>query len=608
MCILINKQYLPFEKNRYYYGKLLTTADLETEQKYISHKRQFINMFTLGQGKVCGLKVYKVNDDSIMLESGFAIDCEGREIIVGQSGIRKISSIEGFNSIKSDKMLLTIQYDESLTQPVYSIPKNSESKEFEYNKINENFKLVLKDLPQIPYNNNENIFENDLLIVRDIFKNEDFKISIKMPAIACLKSDFKIVIYIEKLSDSVDLINLNFILNIPGFIGDDGNEILFVNIKDLSLSKFDFHSLELWAKPHNVSHNSNTSFLIKKDDVKINIGNNNFIINENIIFQLHVSNNHPLEIVKSKVKNNSLENIFKYSNNNDVVLASISFIKTANNIIIQDVDIPNVSKYSSIAPAITPYEVRLLEYFNRNRNVISTKVNDNNNSFKISDFNADFKRSINNIISSGSFELPLGLNVKPNKTIVSDEIMHNLGPGDVCVNIAFDFVTNHPDKKDEYVRKIIFGDPEIFKSDGISFPSVSSAVQVLCEKGTFIVGLRFSQAISAISVKIRWFAFKQPEVAFIENNSNSKDKSIFVKQDTVRLIPNEIHFFEVGFKNMNPTPLCYEIIDVNGGQIDDNGCYTAPGKEGVYEIKISCINEPSIYTFAYAIVVKKDAE
>ena len=603
---MINNQHLPFERNRYYYGKLLTTSDLEAEQNYINGKRQFINMLTLGQGKICGLKVYNINDDTIMLESGFAVDSEGREIIVDQSGIRKISSIEGFDSVKSDKMVLTIQYAESFTQPVYSVPQNSEGKEFEYNKINEGYKLILKDF--LNYHQMIKNPEEDLLVIKYLFKSDDFKIYIKMPSLVSANCNFKIVVVVEKLSKSSGIINLNFILNIPGFVGDDGNEMIFVNIKDLSLSQFDSHVLDLWVKPHNVSNNDITSFLIKKEDVKINVGKNDFMIDENVIFQINITDKDPVEIVKAKVKNNSLENIFKYSDNQDIVLALISVMRVGNNCVIQNVDIPDTSRYSNIVPAVLPQVDKLLEFFNQTNDIVK-KENDLNVAVsQYKNFNVDFKRNINDLISSGFFEMPLGLNVKANKTIISDEIMHNLGPGNVCVNVAFEFITANEEKKDAYVKKIIFGDPEIFKSEGISLPSVSSAVQVLCERGTFVVGIKFAQAVNIVSVKVRWFAFKQPEIALEDNYNPNEGKSIFVKQDTVRLIPNEIHFFEVGFKNMNPTPLRYQIIDNNGGQIDDNGCYTAPGKEGVYEIKISCVNKPSIYTFAYAIVIKKDAE
>ena len=36
-----------------------------------------------------------------------------------------------------------------------------------------------------------------------------------------------------------------------------------------------------------------------------------------------------------------------------------------------------------------------------------------------------------------------------------------------------------------------------------------------------------------------------------------------------------------------------------------DGIYTAPNKEGVYEVKVSCIEKPHIFTYVYIIVKKK---
>ena len=41
-----NNQILPFERNRYYVGKLLTSADFQAEQNYGNNKRQFLNEMT----------------------------------------------------------------------------------------------------------------------------------------------------------------------------------------------------------------------------------------------------------------------------------------------------------------------------------------------------------------------------------------------------------------------------------------------------------------------------------------------------------------------------------------------------------------------------------
>ena len=40
------------------------------------------------------------------------------------------------------------------------------------------------------------------------------------------------------------------------------------------------------------------------------------------------------------------------------------------------------------------------------------------------------------------------------------------------------------------------------------------------------------------------------------------------------------------------------------GEVTTDGVYTAPSKEGVYEIRIYCSDMPMVCTYAYAIVKK----
>ena len=241
-----DNKYYPFERNRYYYGKLLTTNDLEAEQKYMNNKRKFINKVMFGVGKVCGLNVYKINEDTLMLESGFAIDGLGREIVVGQSEVKKLSAIDGFYDVKSEKMILTIEYNEFFTQPVYSLTDNQDGKEYEYNRIHEEFKLKLKDVETTNVDNLE--LKDSLIYNREIYSDENYKISIHMPKMASLKSDFKFITQIEKLSEINEKLNLKFCLNIAGFVDDENNEKLMINIKDLSLQRGETHIDERWLR------------------------------------------------------------------------------------------------------------------------------------------------------------------------------------------------------------------------------------------------------------------------------------------------------------------------------------------------------------------------
>ena len=80
-----NSELLPFNRNRYYKGKMLTSLDFEAEQLYMNNKRRFINQMLGGSGIVCGLNVISLDDLSIMIESGVAVDDAGREIVVDSS-------------------------------------------------------------------------------------------------------------------------------------------------------------------------------------------------------------------------------------------------------------------------------------------------------------------------------------------------------------------------------------------------------------------------------------------------------------------------------------------------------------------------------------------
>ena len=70
----------------------------------------------------------------------------------------------------------------------------------------------------------------------------------------------------------------------------------------------------------------------------------------------------------------------------------------------------------------------------------------------------------------------------------------------------------------------------------------------------------------------------------------------------------ESYFFQIKYNNMKPCSVSYEMTEPGSGEITSDGIYTAPAKEGVYEIKIYCPDKPLICTYAYAIVKKKVTE
>ncbi len=70
-------------RNRYFYGKLLSTENLELEQQYFNRKRWLLNRLALGAGVLRGLDVVATTDGTrLRVTTGVALDGLGREIIV----------------------------------------------------------------------------------------------------------------------------------------------------------------------------------------------------------------------------------------------------------------------------------------------------------------------------------------------------------------------------------------------------------------------------------------------------------------------------------------------------------------------------------------------
>ena len=149
-----NLNYFPFERNRYYYGKLLTEQDFNQEQKYGNDKRRFINRFLSGTGVAAGFKVVAVGEKSISVEAGMALDFAGREILLAAPVNRNLSMIDGFDTAAGetkDYLYLCIEYDERTVSPSLNITGTSSLEgEGEADRIKESCHLYLTEEEPIP--------------------------------------------------------------------------------------------------------------------------------------------------------------------------------------------------------------------------------------------------------------------------------------------------------------------------------------------------------------------------------------------------------------------------------------------------------------------------
>jgi hypothetical protein len=140
----------PFERNRYFYGKLLTVQDFETEQRYLIGKDHLINSHVHGAGIVCGLELTDPEVDNgtlfVNVTAGVALACCGNEIVVSKPSTHlrvRGTPQEGLN-------YLYLCYVECVKQPMPALANASTCEEVCcYNRIQESYEIRVSADPPV---------------------------------------------------------------------------------------------------------------------------------------------------------------------------------------------------------------------------------------------------------------------------------------------------------------------------------------------------------------------------------------------------------------------------------------------------------------------------
>ena len=580
-----NNQLYPFERNRYYAGKMLASSDFQAEQAYFNNKRRFINSMAYGSGILCGCNVFSLDDLSVLVESGAAIDDFGREILIPSSAVKKLSSIEGFQEMDGDEALLCMRYQETPVHSVFAVNREGQEDSYEYNRIREGYELFLKDDLMVEENS---AFENhDFFMVDRLYENSDFCVEITMPVTVCKGTFVKIHLRLQKLSDHMEPIFWSGAIQMPVFLADDGGHELHMDFSDVVLLKGQEAAKDYWVEV-NETEDEETNLVF--GDGK---GNHSF--------QIRLRDADPDVLVTEEIGKTSLEMQSLEEKKDYVVLAKLKLIRTDSAYIIDEVKEHGVKKYIR-APGQEEKRSRYGAYF-RKGGPIGRKQEEKENTTWMQREPAQDQKSV----ATGIVEIPLGADAKKGQICYSGEIMHGLGRGNVYVAIGYEQYESE-NVSGANARSTVYGNAGLFEEKaGIS--NALTAVKVLNDKGSFIVAVKLLKNMECLVLAYRWVAILFPSGEGNWKEEDSGNQGIVAETPTVVLGIKESYYFNVKFNNMDKCSVTYELTEGGSGDITADGVYTAPRREGVYEIRIYCTDMPVICTYAYAIVrAKKDPE
>ena len=584
-----NRKFYSYDRNNYYYGKLLTSRDFSMEQAYMNDKRRLGNLMLHGSGIVSGLKVVAADETALILQSGFAIDGGGREIVVPETEVVKLATIEGADQLNSDIAYLGISYCEKPAEKVYAVmQEEGRESDSAYNHVKEGYKLRLISQEACT---KVSAKEDSWLAETLLYEDEDCRITNKMCRILPANRNLAVFTTVEMKRQTHEVISVKYALTVDGL----KEQKFMVEMENLKLDRYESKTIrtELILKEE---VRLLKTFQMKVTNLEVRKDKSRYVTEPVTPVMVTCLEGNLLPAIVEEGYKTAMDTVIENDYDTTIYLAKLQVIRMGDRILLSRLEGVPFAQYVYSAAQWMQYEA-LKEYCPGIYETAKPVVMENQGyAYAVTENSAAADQGF----VTGSFDLSLGTVGDTGKVCYSEEIMHGLGEGPVYVEAAVEILNR---ENGEVKEEIIFGDAELFGNEQTEKQlQFSCAVKLLPERGTFIVAVKPKSKLVRTSVRIRWYACKVQDTGKNIYKAKEKQGMLVIAPDTLTTTPRGIVQIVPRFVNMPEQACRFEVLDAAGGRIDNNGIYTAPTAEGVYEVKVSCISEPNIFAHAYIIV------
>lgn len=583
-----NLKYFPFERNRYFYGKLLTVDDFETEQKYMNDKRRMINRFLLGTGVVCGLNVVEVDTKSISVEMGLALDFAGREIVIDMPIIKKLELIDGFQTTEgmaeqhSDKeheiLYLCVEYAEQEKDPVHNIAGSGASlQQVEYKKYRESYRLFLTEKgPDANSFGTMSNYQN----IQTLYWDNGIRITQICPKYITTQQEMDLTVVVENLGQSQNL-KLSYELELT-YLQYQGKNRILVEFDESKREKNNRYELHFPVKAMPVQDTKGI-LSVKPETVLLWIGSTQIGVSIQAVNETQIIAGSVKQEIMRHYYNSAMEEIAENSVQQSIYLARILLIRSGKRYSIREVQNMALEQpilnlpLASVLNQLTMHE---LEQMNSGKTEKAAEM----------DIVPVGRENQRLQVNTGTTFIDLGFGGKKGQRFFSDEISHGLGLGMVTILLSMESVVT-PGKE------VYSGSPEIFDQENNQF-GAEQAIRLNMAEGTFCIGLRLTAPCPQRYVKIHWTAIRDT-VEMLEEQERTK---LFIKPNMTEIYTRESTCFEAVCPKLKDKRIRWAVKNPAGGVIDKNGMYTAPNTAGVYEVVAQSIASPHLTASAFVVV------
>lgn len=577
-----NLKYFPFQRNQYYYGKLLTEQDFIQEQRYVNDKRRIQNRLLHGVGVAAGFQVVEVDEKSISIEAGMALDFAGREIVSDTPVMRKLSTIDGFDAVmehnQSSYVYLCLEYEEQDDILVHNVSAGANSKHgsVAYDKVREGYHLYLTDRePERLSLTADSLMNKRVLLYQD----SQLKVEQRLPKSIKGLEEFETVISIENKGNPVT-VALSFVEELSGVLCG-GRGYLEAKIEETVLDRAGRVEVKYRLRALDLKE-GDVSLMLRMEQFKLLCASSECGPAEGRSFFIPIVNRDRISEMKELFFKESMEDAIRDNYPQGIYLSRIYLIKTEDAYIIDHVENMPFSQYvysSSLLTGMTELLRQEIEAAGQKK--IGTGLNYQSENKIGSSATGEAKGYR---VAQGVATISLGVGGKRGQRFFSHDIFHGLGLGSVNIQLAI-----------QEEDLLYSGSSEVFEHMEVR---AETAVKADMSKGSFVIGLRLLESSGSQTVTVNWKAFMEEQ----KEKAGESEKRIYIMPGKLEMKIRESCYLEAVCENIPGSSVVWNVKDEKNGYISQDGMYTAPNIPGVYEVTVQCQGAPEIRASLFVVV------
>ena len=586
--------FFPFERNRYFYGKLLTVRDFEVEQRYHCSKRALLNRLLHGSGVVCGLGVTASDESTLMIESGMALDYQGREIVLPETLFRKLQMLEGQETLAGKKdAYLCLSYAQEDVEPVNATGAEVGSQR-QFDLTREGYRLFLTTEPPAYQELLEAAGEENVSV---LYQSDDLILVLSVPSGLYAGEEFQVRVLVVKNEKTPPV---QFSLEGENTFVESDNGRVRLAYRESREEKRCVYTVDFPLRARALS-DVDSQLFPSGCELNVELGSHRYKNYLTVEAAVHLCRDQE----ESRLRRRRMDDLSRHLRGRDLplYLAKLELIHSAGGVFVGAVtNLPfqqtasgeGEHKSGKNGDLTVTTSVRSLEYWQKPD--VKAVYQPSTGGLHL-DFGIPSPEQYDYAVAHGTVDLTMPGGIRVNSRVFSKEIAHGLGAGAVDVRLSVEFEAG-----EEGETALLCGNSEVFKSKSVDLtpPWVEAAAVVYPERGTMRIGLWLHDTVKGNLVRVHYFAQK-PERDTSRILAQRKI-SLTITPEFSRLSCRGKLQFQADVVGSEDKSVTWSVKEENSGAIDRNGLYQAPELPGTYEITAAAGADETVTASAFVIV------